>query len=85
MRSVVLCQGESGSEVSLDNLVGQVLHDSAINGLLEGLTSIRDGGLWSILGEESLGSASGGSALFGEGLISDGVEVDAGNVDLGAS
>jgi len=83
--SVTLGERESGAEVFSEHLVGfQSSSEGTVDVLLELLSGVGGGALWSVLGEELLGS----SALLGgfllEGLVSDGISLDTLEVDLGA-
>ena len=83
--SVTLGEGESGAEVFSEHLVaGQGLGEGTVDLLLELLSGVGGGALWSVLGEELLGSSSLLGGLLLEGLVGDGISLDAREVDLGA-
>lgn len=83
MRSITFGEGESGAEILLDHGVLHLSEDGGIDFLLELLSGISEGLLWSVFSEELLGFSSDSFALLLEGLIGDGVGLDSGHINLG--
>lgn len=81
MRSITLGERESGAEILLDHGVLHLSEDGGVDLLLELLSGISKGLLWSVFSEELLGFSSGSFALLLEGLIGDGIGLDSGNIN----
>jgi len=80
---VALCEGEAGAEVLRHHIVLNVLHESAVNVLLELLAGVRGLLLWGLLGEELVRSGCL-SALLLESIVRDRVNCNALQVNLSA-
>ena len=83
MWCVTLGEGEAGAEILLHHIVLNVLHECAINVLLELLAGIRGLFLRGLLGEELVGSRCLGYLLL-ESVVGDRVNRNALQVNFGA-
>lgn len=83
VRSITFGQRESGAEILLGHhIFADLSEDSGIDFLLELLSGISEGLLWSVFSEELLGFGSGSFALLLESLVGD-VGLNSGNINAG--
>ena len=70
--SIILGEGESGTEIFDLHLVLELTEDGSVDFLLELLSGIGGGALWGVFSEELLGFGALLGGLLLEGLVSDG-------------